>query len=467
MSRPYLDRLFAPRSVALIGASRDKTSVGFGIAENLVFGAVMKSASSSPFEGDVFFINPHADEILGRKCLTSILKVPKAIDLAVIAVPAKVVPAVLEECGKKKVPFAIIISAGFNESGGDDLSDLTMKVAKRQGIRLIGPNCLGLLRPQTHLNASFAPSMPKAGPVAFISQSGALADSVIDWALDEGYGFSGIVSIGNALDLGFADLLEFFSQDPHTKVITLYIEGLHDGRRFYHHLKAATAKKPVVILKAGRTAASQKAIGSHTASLSGDFAVFTAAIEQAGGILVDSVEDLFDMGKALAWQPPLRHGRVAIVTNAGGPGVVCADWCSRLGLEVVPLEQSTIKKLDATKVMSPAYSRSNPLDLVGDALPHQYEAVIMTFLGEKYIDGIIVIQTIQTMTQSLEDAMVVVKAKQRFPDKPIICLYMGGRFSRKAIHLLEAHGIPDYNDPRNAALAMHALFVAGSNKKRR
>lgn len=456
-----LNLLFSPKSVAIIGASRDVSSVGHGIAKNLLAGCVLQCKFCRPFGGKTYLINPHANDILGQNCYASILDVKGSVDVAIIAVPAKIVPAVMHECAKKKVKFAIVISAGFSEAGeeGIKLSDGIVSIAKSAGIRILGPNCLGIIRPNVHLNASFAPSVPSIGSVAFISQSGALADSVIDWAIDERFGFSGIVSIGNAADIGFSELLDWFSQDRETKVITLYIEGIKDGRRFFEHLTRACRKKPVVVLKAGSTDISTRAIGSHTASLAGNFQVFSAAISQAGAFQVNTVEDLFDVAKALSLQPKMKSNRIAIVTNAGGPGVMCSDWCSKLGLDIVELKESTKIKLEKTKIMHHAYSRANPLDLIGDALPRQYEAAINILLSEKYIDGLIMIQTIQTMTKSEDDAKVIISARKRFPNKPIVCMYMGGRFSKRAINILEEAGIPDFNDPRKAALAMRALAM--------
>ncbi|MFH1408353.1 MAG: CoA-binding protein [Nanoarchaeota archaeon] len=458
-----IDLIMDPRSIAVIGASSDSLSVGYGILKSLVNGCVMKDVFCKPFGGKVFAVNPHSSSILGKKCHKQVSDIPGKIDLAVIAVPAKVVPLVLEECGKKGIKGAIIISAGFKELGGEGKKreDLIKKIAKKYSIRFVGPNCLGILRMKNHLNASFAPTMPPEGDIAFISQSGALADSIIDWVVQEHYGFSAVISIGNAADLDIKDFLAWLEKDAETKAICIYLEGLKDGQEFLKVAKRVSKEKPIIVLKAGRTEKGRHAIASHTGSLAGSYEVYKAAFKQAGIMQADTVEELFDLGKVLAHQPPCKKNSIAIVTNGGGPGVLCADHCDDLGVNVVKLKMSTIKKLERTGKMHPAYSRANPLDIVGDALPDRYEAAIMTLLAEPYIHGMIIIQTLQTMTDPIEDAKVVIKAKKRFPKKPIICLYMGGFFTRKAGLLLEANRIPNMTDPKKAAMGMKALIQRG------
>lgn len=458
-----LELLFNPSSIAVIGASRDPKSVGYGILKSLTRGCVLSSEYCKSFAGKVYPVNPKADYILGVKCYSHIKEVPGDVDLAVIAVPAKVVPNVLKECGKKKVPFAIIISAGFAEVGekGKKLQDQVVKIAESCNMRLIGPNCLGIIMPPINLNASFAPTMPPAGAVGFISQSGALADSIIDWAVAEKYGLSALVSYGNRADLDVHDFIEFMAEDPKTRAIAIYLEGLKDGRKFMEVCKKVSKTKPIIVLKAGRTESGSKAISSHTGSLAGSYEIYSAAFRQSGVIQAETVEELFDLAKALAYQPPCKENSVAIVTNGGGCGVLCADNCEEFGVNVVELKKSTIAKLDKSGKMHPAYSRRNPLDIVGDALPERYETAINTLLEEDYIHGLIVIQTLQTMTDPKEDALKVIEAKKRFPEKPILCTYMGGLYSKQGGRLLEANGIPDFNDIRKVAGAMKALIVRG------
>jgi acetate---CoA ligase (ADP-forming) len=459
-----LDKIFNPKSIAIVGASRNPNAVGHGVLKNLVRGCVFHSSHCRPFQGKVYPINPNAKSILGVHCYDDLKSVPSQIDLAVICVPAKLVPRIIQDCAVKKVKGAVIISAGFAEYNeeGKELQEKVISIAKKSGIRIIGPNCLGIMRTSNHMNASFAPSIPKEGNIAFLSQSGAIVDSVIDWAIEHRYGFSTIVSYGNRSDLDVPDFLEWLSKDKKTKAIALYIEGLKDGEEFIKVAKKVSKIKPIIALKGGKTDKGSKAISSHTGSLAGSYEIYKAAFEKAGVIIADTIEELFDNAKALAEQPPAKENGIAIITNAGGCGVICADACEEHGINVIELKESTKKKLDATGVMHPAYSRSNPLDIVGDALPNRYEAAINTLLAEPYIQGIIVIQTLQTMTDSLEDAKIVVAAQKKFKNKPIVCTYMGGKFSRPGIAHLEENNIPDFNDPAKAAVAMKALITRGT-----
>lgn len=452
------DKLFNPRSIAVIGASRDEKKAGFGILRNLVSGCVFKCRFCRPFLGKIYPINPGAKRILGLKCYKSVLDVGGDIDLAIIAIPSKSVPDVVEECGKKGIRIVIIISAGFAELNkkGEEMQEHLKAIAKKYSIRIMGPNCLGIIRPPSRLNASFAPAMPPSGRVAFVTQSGALADSIIDWAIEERYGFSTIISYGNMADLDVCDFLRLLEEDKKTSVITLYIEGLRHGREFIDTAKRVSGKKPIIAVKAGKTPPGAKAIQSHTGSLAGDFEIYKAAFKQANVLLAESVEEMFDMAKALAHQPRCKNS-VAIVTNGGGCGVLAADYCSEFGVNLAGLTQKTLKALDKSGKMHHAYSRTNPLDIVGDALPERYEVAINTLLRQKDVHGLIVIQTLQTMTDPLEDAMVVARARKAFPKKPIICSYLGGRFGEVGRQYLEKHGIPDYNDVRKAAKAMSVL----------
>ncbi len=462
-SKNRLDKLFSPNSIAVVGASRDEKSVGYGIAKNLIEGCVFKCRYCMPFKGKIYLVNPKAGMILAKKCYHDISSIKEQIDLVIIAVPAAIVETIVRECAKLKVGGIIIISAGFAEIGeeGKNLQERIVSIASKSGIPIVGPNCLGIIRPSAGMNASFAPSVPPRGDVAFISQSGALADSIIDWAIESVYGFSAIISIGNQADLDISDFIEWLGEDKETKAIALYIEGIKDGRRFMEVTSRISRKKPIIVLKAGRTEKGQKAISSHTGSIAGSYKIYETAFSQSGVEIADNVEELFDLAKALANQPPCKKNSVAIVTNAGGPGVLCADFCESMGVNLAELKDSTIRKLDKSGKMHPAYSRHNPLDIVGDALPERYEAAINILLSEDYISGLIVIQTLQTMTDPVEDAKIIIRAKKRFKDKPIICTYMGGMFSREGWELLEKNGIPDYNDPKKAARAMKALIDKG------
>jgi acetyl coenzyme A synthetase (ADP forming)-like protein len=453
-----LEQFFSPRTIAVIGASREEKSAGQGILKSLLSGGVFQNETNVPFKGKVFPVNPNADEILGLRCYHSLKEIKDQIDLAVIVVPAKIVPIVMKECADKKVKGAIVISAGFSEIGtvGKELENQVLEIARKAKIRIIGPNCLGVIRPPI-VNASFGPCMPLSEDVAFFSQSGALIDSVIDWSLEENYGFSAVVSLGNKIDVDIPELLEWAAEDEKTKSIALYIEGLKDGRKFMEVARKVSRKKPIVALKAGRSASGMKAVSSHTGSIAGEYSVYKAAFKQAGVHLAESVDELFEMAEALAKQPPCKNN-IAIVTNGGGAGVLCADHCEELGIKLADLSEKTLKRLDESGKMHPAYSRKNPLDLVGDALHDRYVEAIDAMLSQEDVAGLIVIQTLQTMTETMLDAEAVINAKKKFPNKPIITSYMGGKFSRKAVDLLEANNVPDFNVPYKAAKAMRALI---------
>ncbi len=474
-----LEPFFSPKNIAVVGASRDVNSVGYGVLSSLVHGCVKPGVpgEGKPYAGEIYAINPNADEILGVKCHKTLEDVPaESIALVIIAVHASIVPQIMRDAAKKHAKAAIVISAGFGETGaeGKKLQNEMLSVAREAGIRILGPNCLGLIAPHNNLNASFALSTPPAGNVAFFSQSGAMADSIIDWALRERYTFSAIVSLGNSADVDVNDLLLWALEDANTKAITLYLEGVSDGRKFMDTLRRVTPTKPVIVLKGGKSAVGLHAVSSHTGSLAGSYKVFTAAVHQSGGLMVDSIEELFDVARAKADSPaldlsPLEKTNpadgsivrspkgVVIVTNGGGAGVLCADYCGDFGVPLAELSAECIAALDASGKMHPAYSRGNPLDLVGDALPERYAAALHTVLSQENVSGAIVIQTLQTMTNSIEDARVVVQASKAFPDKPIVAVFMGGKYTEESINLLREHSIPDYNDPQKAARAMAAL----------
>ena len=451
----------------MIGASRRADSVGHGILKNLVTGGCFMNQYCKPYKGKIYPVNPNAAKILGLKCYKSILEIKDKIDVAVFSIPAKFVKQAMIECAKKKVKVAIVISAGFGELSADGrkLQEEIVDIARKAGIRVVGPNCLGVIRTSSQMNASFAPSMPPRGNIAFISQSGALADSIIDWALRDRYGFSTVISFGNSADLDASDFLEWLADDKETKAIAMYIEGIKDGTKFMRIAKKASQKKPIVVIKAGKTESGQKAVSSHTGSLAGGYKVYEAAFKQSGVIVADSVEELFDIAKSLADQPALRQNSIAIVTNGGGAGVLTADYCEELGIKLAEFTPDTIKKLEISGRMHPAYSRRNPLDIVGDALPERYKIAVDTLLSEKYIGGLIMLQTLQTMTDPVADAKIVIDAHRKYPLKPVICVYMGGKFSLEGIKYLEDHCIPDYNDPHKAARAMKALLEYGKIKK--
>ncbi len=454
--RKSLDALFAPKSVAVIGASRDAESVGYGILKSLVVGAVKGSPYSKPFPGGVYAVNPKAKSILGIKCVASILEIGAAVDLAVICVPAAIVPKIIEECGAKHVKAAIVVSAGFGEAGNKILQLQIAEKCRRHGIRMLGPNCMGVLVPRNSLNASFGLTAPAAGGVAFVSQSGAIADSAIDWAVQERYAFSLIASLGNSADVDAADVLEWLENDAATKVITLYLEEIADGRRFIGIARRVAKTKPIIVVKGGRTAAGGKAAGSHTGALATDYKVFFGAMRHAGVVIAESVEEMFDLAIALPLEGKAKNS-VAIITNGGGAGVLAADYCGELGINLTKLSDKTLKTLDNGGLMHPAYSRNNPLDIIGDALPPRYSAALETVLSQQDVGATIVIQTLQTMTDPVKDAEAIIKAARRHKGKPIVAVFMGGKYSAPGVKLLTQAGIACYNDPRKAARAMAAI----------
>ncbi|NUN11738.1 CoA-binding protein [Candidatus Micrarchaeota archaeon] len=450
--------LLEPQSVVVIGASRDNNSVGYGILKGLTQGCVYPSPYCKAFPGKIYAVNPNAEEILGVKCYSSITKISDNIDLAVISIPAKFVLQAVKECVEKKVKAIIIISAGFAEfnAKGKETQNEISELCKKNNISLLGPNSLGLMNLEKNLNASFALSTPPVGKTVFITQSGALADSVIDWALQESYAFKSIISLGNKAGVNESDFLEWFADDSNAKAITLYLETVSEGRRFFNAIKKCSLKgKKVIVLKGGTSISGLKAASSHTGALASDYAVIKAAVEQAGGIIVETIEELFDIAKAFSMQPKAKGRNTAIITNGGGAGVLSADYCEKLGLNLAELSVKTIKELDSSGKMHPAYSKRNPLDLVGDALPERFEAAINAVLKQENIHSLIVIQTLQTMTDSVNDAWAVIKAKKF--KKPIATVFMGGKYSKEAVILLTNNDVPNYNDPLKAVKAIDAL----------
>ena len=442
-----LDMFFNPQSVAVIGASRDPTKLGYGVLHNIIrYG----------YEGRVYPINPKADEVLGLPAYASVLDVPDPIDLAVIVVPANFVAAVLEECGQKGVKGAIIITAGFREIGreGKQRENELLEIAQRYGMRLIGPNVLGVIDTISHLNASFAAGMPRQGSIAFMSQSGALCTSILDMALAEGVGFSHFVSLGNKADTNEIDFLEAWRDDPHSRVIVAYLEGIVDGARFMEVARQVNTRKPIVAIKSGTTSAGSRAVSSHTGTLAGSEQAYDSAFKQVGLIRARSVEDLFDYAVAFARQPLLRNDRIAVITNAGGPGIMAADAIERAGLQLASLEPETQRLLK--EKLPAAASAANPIDVLGDALADRYELALHAALNDPNTGGVIVILTPQVMTQIEATARVVGKAAQQH-DKPIMACFMGQATVRPGVDILNEMKVPNYRVPERAVAALAAM----------
>ncbi len=447
---------FRPSSVAVIGASRDPEKLGYAVLANLKDGG---------FSGALYPVNPKAEEILGLKAYPTVLDIPGPVDLAVIVIPYPLVPEALRQCGEKGVPAAVVISAGFREAGREGLErELELvQIARQYHIRLIGPNCLGVIDTHTPLNATFAAGMPPGGPIAFMSQSGALGTAVLDMALAGRIGFSRFVSLGNKADVNEVDLLEAWEDDPGSRVILAYIEGLPDGQKFMEVARRVTRKKPVVAVKSGVTRSGARAVSSHTGSLAGSEAAYHAAFRQAGVIRAESMEHLFDLALAFAYQPLPRGDRIAIVTNAGGPGILATDALEHAGLQLARLRPETVQALMAD--LPSAASAANPVDVLGDALADRYEHALRLVLTDPGVDGVLVIVTPQAMTQIEETAHVVGRVA-RETDKPVLGCFMGESRIAAGIAILQQYGIPNYPFPERAAAALAAMVRYQQERER-
>jgi acetyltransferase len=443
-----LEVFSCPQAIAVIGASRDPEKLGYGVLSNII---------EHGYPGRVYPINPKAEEILGLKCYPSVLDVPDPIDLAVIVIPNKYVAAALEECGQKGVQGAIIISAGFREAGleGVRMERELVAIAKRYGMRLIGPNCLGVIDTICPLDASFAAGMPPQGKIAFMSQSGALCTAILDWALAADIGFSRFVSLGNKADVGEVDLLEAWEDDLHSKVILTYIEGLSEGRKFMEVARRVTQHIPVIAVKSGSTDAGSRAVSSHTGSLAGSARAYESAFRQSGVLRAESIESLFDYSLAFAYQPVLPGGRIAIVTNAGGPGVMATDALEREGLSLAPLSRETIDFL--RDHLPAAANMYNPIDVLGDAPTERYALALEAALQDENVDGVIVMLAPQVMTQVEETAEAVGRIVARH-DKPVLGCFMGQAKVGPGIKVLNQYKVPNYPFPERAVGALKAML---------
>ena len=440
-----LEHFFTPRSVAVIGASTEPGKVGYDILFNLI---------DAKFQGEIYPVNPKADFILDKKTYKSVLDIPGAVDLAVIVIPAKCVNAALDECGRKGIDSVVIITAGFKEVGGEGIvRELELlETAKKYGIRIIGPNCLGIISTGVGLNASFAPVTPKNGHLALMSQSGALACAILDWSTKAGIGFNKFFTFGNQSDVATNDLLHAWKDDPDIRCIVAYMEAISDGQRFMEIAEDVSRVKPIVIVKSGTTAAGAKAAASHTGSLAGSDSAYDAAFRQSGVIRARTVEEFFDYAIAFANQPLPRGGRVGIVTNAGGPGILCSDALEKIGLQLAHISEETATILKSR--VSPSGNFHNPIDILGDAKAAMYEFAAKTLLDDDNIDGIIVIVTPQSSTEIEETAQAIVDLKT---DKPILTCFMGGTFMQPAVDILMNNEVPNYEFPERVATAFKAM----------
>lgn len=443
-----LDALFRPRTIAVIGATEREGSVGRTVVANL---------STSHFKGKVYPVNPHRDSILGIPAYPSIGKVPEPVDLAVIVTPAATVPSVIGECAAAGVRGAVVISAGFREVGaaGQALEVEVKAQMKRGKMRLIGPNCLGIMNPLVGLNATFAQTIARPGNVAFLSQSGALLTAILDWSLRERVGFSAFVSTGSMLDVGWGDLIDYFGDDPGTQSILIYMESAGDARSFLSAARAVAMHKPILIIKAGRSEEASKAASSHTGALTGSDAVFDAALRRCGVLRVPSISDIFNMAEALSRQPRPRGPRLTILTNAGGPAVLATDALISNGGELAALSDDSRHALDA--FLPPHWSHGNPIDILGDAEPDRYAKALEIAINDPGGDGLLVILAPQGMT----DPGAVAERLRPYAKgrgKPILASWMGAEKTGPGEAILNEAGIPTFAYPDTAARAFDYMW---------
>jgi acetyltransferase len=441
---------FTPDSVAVIGASSDPKKLGYAVVDNLVNGGYLKDGRQ------VFPINPKGGSILGQAAYRSVTEVPCPIDLAVIVIPYMLVPDALRTCCEKDIPAAIIISAGFREAGREGLErerELA-EISRTCGIRLIGPNCLGVIDTNTPMNASFSAGMPPGGPMAFMSQSGALGTAILDWAQAGKLGLSKFVSLGNKADVSEIDLLRAWADDPSSRVVLSYIEGLPDGQEFMRVARQVVKSKPVVAIKSGVTQAGARAVSSHTGSLAGSEQAYEAAFRQAGVLRVTSLEDLFDCARGFAYLPPLKGDRIAVVTNAGGPGILVTDALERAGLTLARFDPECIIALE--QFLPDAASAANPVDVLGDARADRYRFALEQVCADPHVDGMLVILTPQATTEIEETARVVVEVAGKV-EIPVLACFMGEARVEAGAAILDAHHVPNFPYPERAAMVLKAM----------
>lgn len=453
MGQYHLNRIFNPRQIAVIGASEKPGSIGNAIMVNLINGE---------YSGRLFPVNPKYKQLHDLPAHKSLAKIKEGIDLAVIATPMRSVPDVVAKCVDKKIAGAIVISAGGKETGvkGKEIEQKILRRAHQGGMRIVGPNCLGIIRPSKKLNASFASEMPNSGNLAFISQSGAICTAVLDLAFREKFGFSHFVSTGSMLDVDFGDMIDYLGDDYATKGILLYIEHLTNYRKFMSAARSVSRVKPIIVLKAGRSAAGAKAAASHTGALAGEDAVYDAAFKRAGIVRVDTIGELFDCAELTAKQPRPTGPGLAIITNGGGPGVMATDTLAKFGQEPAPLRPETVKKLDT--ILPMFWSHSNPVDILGDATAERFHDVLTVCFQAKEIDAVLVILAPQALTDpiSVAQAFAAVVKSRRYP---VFACWMGGKSMASAVDLLNDAGIPTYDTPERAVRAFLYMHTYSHN----
>jgi acetyltransferase len=445
---PTLIPFFSPTGVAIVGASLDPTKLGYGLSRNLV---------QSGYRGAIHFVNVKGGSLLGKQVFHSIGEVPDPVDLAVLLIPAAAVPPMIEDCAGRGIRAVIIAAGGFRETGaqGAALEARCLELARRSGVRLLGPNCIGLIDTHLPIDTTFlSPPGPTPGDVAFISHSGAICAAVIDWARGQGFGLSRLVSLGNQVDVTETDLLAPVADDPHTRVLTLYLEGVSDGRRFVEQARQVARRLPLVALKVGRFDSGQRAVASHTGALAGRESAFNAAFRRAGVIRAESTEELFDWARALAWCPLPTGRSVAVLTNAGGPGATAADALEAQGQRLAGLSLETRDALGA--ILDPAASLHNPVDMLAAATPQQYANCLKILLADSGVDSVLVIVPPPPMHTAGGIAKAIIPVIYT-ADKPVVVALMGERLIQEAIEHFRAARVPEYRFPERAAQALAIL----------
>ena len=456
MGPKQLEQLFNPESIAVIGASENGHSVGSLVFANLTRGG---------FSGSIIPVNPKHRKLAGRRCYHAIGEVKEKVDLAVIATPAATVGDIIRQCGQAGVGHAIVLSAGFGETGeaGRAAEKELAEIARASGVRFMGPNCVGLVRPWVGLNATFLKSQTPRGHLALVSQSGALCAAITDWAGPHHLGFSAVVSLGNSVDIDFGDVLNFLAVDAKTDAVLLYVEGVRHARSFLSAIRVTARAKPVIVLKAGRHKRSSKAANTHTGALIGSDSVFDAALERVGAVRVETFGQIFAAAEILSANRRVRGPRLAIITNGGGAGVLAADRACDLGLELPQPSADTIMALD--EVLAAYWSKANPVDILGDADPAAYRAALTACLEDENFDGVLVMLTPQAMTRAGDVAKAVLEATGDRPAKPVLACWMGETSVAKARTHLSASGIADFSDPEHAVEAFSYLARHCRNRK--
>jgi len=443
-----LEAFFDPKSVAVVGASRQKGKVGYEILTGLARGG---------YGGKIFPINPSAEEIEGYTCYPDLVSLGEVPDLVIIVLPAKAVPAVMQQCADLRVKAAIIITAGFREVGeeGRRLEESVLQIARAGGVRVVGPNCLGIMVPGKRLNASFGGDLPRAGQIGYISQSGALLTAILDTARAYGIGFSMLVSIGNKADVNELDVIRALGQHEETTVIAGYLESITDGDGFLREAERISQNKPILLIKSGGTGAGAKAASSHTGSLAGSETAYEVVFDRAGIIRCGSVKTQFDFAQAFANQPLPAGPSVAVITNAGGPGILAADAIERQGLTFAKLSDETVETLSSR--LPAAANVHNPIDILGDALADLYEFALETALADPNVDAALVLLTPQAVTECAASAEAIIRVSRRVPGKPTLACFLGADKIAKAAGILRAGGIPQYDSPENAVTTLKVM----------